>query len=74
MIAESEENFTGALEWTARTYQLAENHNLSVLVQVKSHLSRLRDAYGHDDFRSWWLEFTGEEAPEDLDVDTSGII
>jgi tetratricopeptide (TPR) repeat protein len=74
MIAESEGNLTDALEWTARTYQLTANHNLSVLVQVKSHLSRLRNAYGHDSFRSWWLEFTGEEAPEDLDVDTSRII
>ena len=74
MIAESQEKITAALEWATRTYDLAINHNLSVIVQVKSHLGRLRDTYGQENFKSWWLDFTGTEAPEDLDVDTSGII
>jgi tetratricopeptide (TPR) repeat protein len=74
MIAESQDNITDALEWATRTYDLAVNHNLSVIIQVKSHLSRLRDTYGHENFNSWWLDFTGTEAPEDLDVDTSKII
>jgi len=74
MISESQDKITDALEWATRTYDLAVNHNLSVIVQVKSHLNRLRDTYGHENFKSWWLGFTGTEAPEDLDVDTSRII
>ena len=74
MVAEETGNVTGALEWTARTYQLISEYDLPVMVQVKAHLARLRDKYGEDNFARWWLDFTGDEAPSDLDVDTSGIL
>ena len=74
MVAEETDNLSGALEWAARTYQLVTEYELPVLVQVKAHLARLRDKYGEDDFARWWLEFTGDEAPTDLDVDTSTIL
>ncbi len=74
MVAEETDNITGALEWTARTYYLVTEYELPVLVQVKAHLSRLRDKYGVDNFARWWLDFTGDEAPTDLDVDASGIL
>ena len=45
MVAEERENLPEALEWTARTYRLALEHELPVVVQVKSHLGRLRDKY-----------------------------
>jgi hypothetical protein len=73
MIAEEQGNFTGALEWVARTHQLAIEHNLPVVVQVKAHLGRLRDKYGQDSFETWWQDFTGDPAPVDLDVDASAI-
>ncbi len=74
MVAEETDNITGALEWTARTYQLASDYDLPVMVQVKAHLARLRDKFGEENFARWWLDFTGDEAPADLDVDTSGIL
>ena len=74
MVAEEQDNLTGALEWATRTYQLVTEYELPVLVQVKAHLARLKDKYGEDDFGRWWLDFTGDEAPTDLDVDTSGIL
>jgi len=74
MVAEETENLAGALEWAARTYQLVTEYELPVLVQVKAHLARLRDKYGEDDFARWWLDFTGDEAPTDLDVDASTIL
>ena len=74
MIAEEQDDLTGALGWVTRTHQLALDHNLPVLVQVKSHLGRLRDKYGEDNFASWWRDFTGEEPPADLEVDTSTIL
>ncbi len=74
MIAEETDNLTGALEWTARTYQLVTEYELPVLVQVKAHLARLREKYGEENFARWWLDFTGDEAPHDLDVDASGIL
>ena len=74
MVAEETDNITGALEWTARTYQLVTEYDLPVMVQVKAHLARLRDKLGEDNFAQWWLDFTGDEAPGDLDVDTSGIL
>ena len=74
MVAEETDNLAGALEWTARTYQLVTEYELPVLVQVKAHLARLRDKLGTDNFGQWWLQFTGDEAPTDLDVDTSGIL
>ena len=74
MVAEEQDNLAGALEWAARTYQLVTEYELPVLVQVKAHLSRLRDKYGAPEFAQWWLDFTGDEAPTDLDVDASGIL
>ncbi len=74
MVAEETDDIPGALEWTARTYQLVTEYDLPVMVQVKAHLARLRDKYGEENFASWWLNFTGDEAPADLDVDTSGIL
>ena len=74
MVAEETGNLTGALEWTAKTYQLVIDYDLPVIVQVKAHLARLREKYGDEDFARWWLDFTGEDAPTDLDVDTSGIL
>ncbi len=74
MVAEERDNIVGALEWTARTYQLVTEYDLPVMVQVKAHLARLRDKYGEEDFARWWLDFTGDEAPADLDVDASGIL
>ena len=59
---------------SARTHQLALDHNLPVVVQVKAHLGRLRDKFGEDNFAKWWREFTGEEPPTDLEVDTSTIL
>jgi tetratricopeptide (TPR) repeat protein len=74
MVAEETDNIAGALEWTARTYQLVTEYDLPVMVQVKAHLARLRDKYGEENFARWWLDFTGDEAPADLDVDASGIL
>ena len=74
MVAEERENIPEALEWAARTYQLALDHELPVLVQVKSHLARLRDKHGEDSFTQWWRGFTGGDPPTDLDVDTSHIL
>ena len=74
MVAEEQDNLTGGLEWAARTYQLVTEYGLPVLIQVKAHLARLRDKYGEEEFARWWLDFTGDEAPTDLDVDTSGIL
>ena len=53
---------------------LVTEYELPVLVQVKAHLSRLRDKYGEAEFARWWLNFTGDEAPTDLDVDASTIL
>ena len=74
MVAEEQDNLSGALEWATRTYQLVTEYELPVLIQVKAHLARLRDKYGEVEFGRWWLDFTGDEAPTDLDVDTSGIL
>ena len=74
MVAEERENLAGALEWVARTYLLVTEYELPVLIQVKAHLSRLRDKYGEAEFSQWWRDFTGEAPPEDLEVDASGIL
>ena len=74
MVAEEQDDLTGAMEWEARTYKTVVDHDLPVLVQVKAHLARLRDKYGEDDFASWWLSYTGDNPPSDLDVDTSTIL
>ena len=74
MVAEEQDNLTGALEWAARTYQLVTEYELPVLIQVKAHLGRLKEKYGEENFARWWLDFTGDEPPEDLDVDASGIL
>ena len=74
MVAEERNNLPEALEWTARTYQLAMGHELPVLVQVKSHMARLRDKYGEENFAQWWRDNLGGDPPTDLDVDTSLIL
>ena len=74
MVEEERGNLPDALEWVARTYQLVNQYQLPMLVQVKAHLARLRDAMGEDVFRQWWRDNTGAEAPEDLDVDASEIL
>ena len=74
MVEEERGNLPDALEWVARTYQLVNDHQLPMLVQVKAHLARLRDAMGEEQFRQWWRDNTGAEAPEDLDVDASQIL
>ena len=70
MVAEERNDLTSALEWVARTHQLAAGHNLALLEQVKTHLARLRDKYGEDDFVQWWRGFTGGDPPTDLDAAT----
>ncbi len=74
MVEEERGNLPDALEWVARTHQLAAQYQLPILVQVNAHLARLRDAMGEEEFRQWWRDNTGAEAPEDLDVDTSEIL
>ncbi|MXZ89999.1 MAG: tetratricopeptide repeat protein [Chloroflexi bacterium] len=74
MVEEERGNLPEALEWVARTYQLVVQYELPMLVQVKAHLARLRDAMGEEDFGQWWRDNTGAEAPTDLDVDTSEIL
>ena len=74
MIAEEQGDLTGSLEWVARTYQMVVDYDLPIMVQVKSHLARLRDTFGEDEFSKWWQGFTGNDAPTDLEVDTSAII
>ena len=74
MVEEERGNLSEALEWVARTYQLVVQYELPMLVQVKAHLARLRDAMGEDVFAQWWRDNTGAEAPGDLDVDTSEIL
>ena len=72
MVSEQRDDIGGALLWAGRTYQLARTHNLPVLGQVRSHLARLRDKYGADDFGDWWRAFANEEPPDDLDPDPEG--
>ena len=74
MVAEEREDLNGALEWVARTYQLVNQYNLPVLVQVKAHMGRLRDKFGEEQFVQTWQGFTGEVPPSDLEVDTSAIL
>ena len=73
MVSEDRGDLTGALEWVARTYSLAIDHDLPLLTQVKSHLGRLREKYGGDEFTKWWQGFIGGDPPTDLDVDASGV-
>ena len=74
MVEEERGNLAGALEWAHRVYQLALDHDLPVVVQVKSHLARLRDSYGEQAFSEWWRGSTGGDPPTDLDVDTGTIL
>ena len=74
MIAEEKDDLEGALSWAGRTYQLAAENNLPVLEQVRSHLSRLREKYGEENFAAWWQTFAGEEPPGDLEVDPEGVL
>jgi tetratricopeptide (TPR) repeat protein len=74
MVAEEREDIPGALLWAGRTYQLAESNNLQVLVQVKSHLARLKEKHGDDNFAAWWREFADEDPPTDLDADPETVL
>ncbi|MSQ06431.1 MAG: tetratricopeptide repeat protein [Dehalococcoidia bacterium] len=79
MIAEERGDLPHALEWAARTYRLASEYSSQgiggdLLLQVKSHLARLRDKYGQENFQEWWRGSVGANPPTDLDVDTSGIL
>ncbi len=74
MVEEERGNLSDALEWVARTYQLVTQYQLPMLVQVSAHLARLRDSMGEEEFRQWWRDNTGAEAPEDLDVDASAVL
>lgn len=74
MVEEERGNLTDALEWVARTHQLVADYQLPMLVQVKAHLARLRERMGAAEFQQWWRDNTGADAPEDLEVDASGIL
>ena len=74
MAAEERSDVEGALTWAARTYQLAETHNLPVIVQARVHLARLRDKHGAEAFASWWRGFAGDEPPMDLDTEEEVIL
>ena len=74
MVAEQRDDIPGALLWAGRTYQLAAANNLAVLIQVKAHLSRLKEKHGEDNFSAWWREFAGEDPPTDLDVDPETVL
>ncbi len=71
MVEEERGNLPDALEWVARTFQLVNDYQLPILVQVKAHLARLRDRMGEEPFAQWWRDNTGAEPPGDLDVDLS---
>ncbi|MCE2499626.1 MAG: tetratricopeptide repeat protein [Dehalococcoidia bacterium] len=74
MVEEERGNLPDALEWVARTFQLVNDYQLPMLVQVRAHLARLRDNMGEEPFAQWWRDNTGAEPPADLDVDTSEIL
>ena len=74
MAAEERNDFEGALTWTARTHQLAVDHDLPVITQARVHLARLREKQGADAFADWWRNFTGEEPPTDLDAEEGVIL
>ena len=74
MAAEERSDVEGALTWAARTYQLAETHNLPVISQARVHLARLRDKQGPDAFTNWWREFAGQETPPDLDMEEEALL
>ena len=74
MAAEERDDLEGALTWAARTYQLASDHSLPVITQVRVHLARLREKQGADAFADWWRNFTGEEAPADLDAEDEVLL
>jgi tetratricopeptide (TPR) repeat protein len=79
MVAEERGDLPHALEWAARTYRLASEYSSQgiggdLLLQVKSHLARLRDKYGQENFQEWWRGSVGNDPPAGLDVDTSGIL
>ena len=73
MVEEQRGNLPDALEWVARTYQLAADHQLPMMVQVKAHLTRLKEQMGDETFAQWWRDNIGVEPPTDLDVDASAV-
>ena len=74
MVEEDRGNLAEALSWAHRTYQLAIEHQLPALTQVKAHLARLREKFGETEFNQWWRGSTGGEPPTDLDPDTGAIL
>lgn len=72
MVAEEREDISGALEWVGQTYRLATEHNLPVLPQVESHLTRLKSKVGEDGFNDWWRGFMGSDPPTNLEAGNLG--
>ena len=74
VVEEDRENLTAALSWAHRTYRLAVEHELPVVSQVTSHLARLRDKLGEEEFLHWWRGNTGGDPPPGLDEDAGPIL
>ena len=74
IISEERNDILAALEWAARTYRLAADHNLPLITQVKAHLGRLRSSYGAEQFTLWWQGFMAGEPPSDLDGDSRNTL
>jgi tetratricopeptide (TPR) repeat protein len=74
MVAEEGGDLSSALEWVARTYRLAAEHDLPMMAQIKAHLARLKEKYGAGEFIRWWRGYTGGDPPADLDVDAGPIL
>lgn len=74
MVAEERGELGSALEWVARTYRLAADHDLPMMTQIKSHLARLQEKYGSEEFVRWWQGHTGGDPPVDLDVDAGAVL
>jgi tetratricopeptide (TPR) repeat protein len=74
MVAEEGGDLGSALEWVARTYRLAADHDLPMMTQIKAHLARLKEKYGAAEFIRWWRGYTGGDPPADLDVDAGAVL
>lgn len=74
VVEEDRENLPAALSWAHRTYRLAVDHELPVVSQVTSHLARLRDKLGEEEFLHWWRGNTGGDPPAGLDEDAGPIL
>ena len=74
MVAEEGDDLGSALEWVARTYRLAADHDLLMMTQIKAHLARLKEKYGAAEFIRWWRGYTGGDPPANLEVETGGVL